>query len=325
MRWKVTAGLLAAFFLFFIPYLLAEDKTPFAPQKDEVFIAPPSKTDGAETITVLIGDTPTEMTMQDYLCCVVRAEMPASFELEALKAQAVAARTFTRYQLTSPKHASADICADSTCCQAFITAEKAAQNWGDDAARYESKIQKAVYETDGEVILYEGEPILAAFHSSSAGRTKDVGEVWLSSLPYLKSVESPEGEDTVPNFTAEVSFTPAELKAALAPIADSADFSAPADTWLGDMTLSESGGVTTLTIGGAAISGTALRTALDLRSTTFTAAYEGGEFVFRTQGYGHGVGLSQYGANTLASQGLTYRQILEWYYTDISIESGQNP
>lgn len=325
MKWKIASGLLAAFFLFLIPYLLTEDKIPFAPEKDEVFIAPPSETDGTETITVLIADTPTEMTMQEYLCCVVRAEMPASFELEALKAQAVAARTFTRYQLTSPKHETADVCADSKCCQAFITAEEAAQNWGGDAAAYESKIQKAVYETDGEVILYEGAPILAAFHSSSAGRTKDVGEVWLSSLPYLKSVESPEGEETVPNFSAEVSFTPAELKAALVPIAEDIDFSAAPETWLGEREVSDSGGVTTLTIGGAAIAGTALRAALGLRSTTFTAAYEGGEFIFRTQGYGHGVGLSQYGANTLAQQGLTYREILEWYYTDVSIESGQNP
>lgn len=324
MKWKIAAGLAAVFLLFFIPYLRAEDSL-FSPHRDEVFIAPPAQSDGAETVTVLMGDTPTEMTLQDYLCCVVRAEMPASFEMEALKAQAVAARTFTRYLTASPKHDTAVICADSTCCQAFLTAEKAAENWGRDAALYESKIQKAVYETDGEVILYEGAPILAAFHSSSAGRTKDVEDVWLSALPYLKSVESPEGEDNVPNFTVENVFTPAELKAALADTAQGADFSTPPDTWLGEITPANSGGAASITIAGAEISATSLRSALSLRSTTFTAAFEDGKFVFCTQGFGHGVGLSQYGANTLAAQGLTYREILEWYYTDVSIESSLAP
>ena len=320
MKWKIAAGLAAAILLFLIPFLRWEDSF-FTPHRDEVFIAPPSKSDGAETVTVLIGDTPTEMTLQDYLCCVVRAEMPASFEPEALKAQAVAARTFTRYLTASPKHTNATVCADSTCCQAFLTAEKAAENWGKDAAAYESKIQRAVYETDGEVMLYQGAPILAAFHSSSAGRTKDVEDVWLSPLPYLKSVESPENEENVPNFSVESAFTPDELKAALAGTAKNADFSTSPDTWLGKITPASSAGAASITIAGAEISATALRAALGLRSTTFTAAFEDGKFVFCTQGFGHGVGLSQYGANTLAGQGLTYREILEWYYTDISIES----
>ncbi len=325
MKQKIAAALAAVFLLFFIPYLRAQDKAPFSPEKDQVFIAPPSASDGAETITVLIDETPTEMTMQEYLQCVVRAEMPASFELEALKAQAVAARTFTRYQLTSPKHEGADVCADFSCCQAFLSPEEAAENWGENAAQYESRIQKAVYETDGEVILYEGAPILAAFHSSSAGRTKDVGEVWLTPLPYLKSVESPEGEDTVPNFTVEAAFTPAQLQAAIAPIAEGADFSTAPETWLGERVMSESGGVLSLTLAGAELPATKVRAALALRSTTFTAEFTEGKFLFRTEGFGHGVGLSQYGANTLAQQGLTYREILEWYYTDVSIESAPQP
>ena len=320
MKWKIAAGLAAAILLFLIPYLRSGDGA-FPPQRDEVFIAPQAQADGFETVTVLIEGVPTEMTLQEYLCCVVRAEMPATFEAEALKAQAVAARTYTHYLAASPKHANATVCADSKCCQAYLTAEAAAKNWGKDAAVYESKIQKAVYETDGEVMLYEGAPILAAFHSSSAGRTKDVENVWQSALPYLKSVESPEGEDTVPNFRTTVSFTPAELKAALAPVAPEADFSAPPETWLGECTTFSDGGVERLTLGGASLSGTALRAALGLRSATFTAGFENGNFVFSVTGFGHGVGLSQYGANTLAQQGLTYREILEWYYTDISIES----
>jgi len=320
MKWKIAAGLAAAILLFLIPYLRAEDSF-LSPHKDELFHAPAAEKDGLETVTVLIGDVPTEMTLQDYLCCVVRAEMPATFETEALKAQAVAARTYTHYLAASPKHPNATVCADSKCCQAFATAETAAENWGQNAEIYESKIQKAVYETDGEVMLYEGAPILAAFHSSSAGRTKDVGNVWQSDLPYLKSVESPEGEETVPNFHSTASFTPAELKAALAPLAPNADFSAPPENWLGECTTFSDGGVESLSVCGANRAGTAIRSALHLRSATFTAEYKGGKFVFSATGYGHGVGLSQYGANTLAQQGLTYREILEWYYTDISIES----
>ncbi len=320
MKWKIAAGLAAVLFLFLYPYFRAGE-TPFTPQKDEVFIAPQADTDGFETVTVLIGDTPTEMTLQDYLCCVVRAEMPASFEEAALKSQAVAARTYTHYLAHDPKHANATVCADPACCQAYLTAEKAAENWGKNAAGYESKIQKAVYETDGEVMLYEGAPILAAFHSSSAGRTKDVENVWQAALPYLKSVESPEGEDTVPDFRTTVTFTPAELKAALASVAPQADFSAAPETWLGEQVNCADGGVESLILCGATLSGTAIRSALHLRSATFTAGFEGGKFIFSVTGYGHGVGLSQYGANTLAQQGLTYREILEWYYTDISIES----
>lgn len=130
----------------------------------------PGDLDGEMVLKVLAGDTVEEMTLGEYLVGVVRAEMPASFEPEALKAQAVAARTYTLYKMqTGGNHGdTADICTDSTCCQAYISEENARNNWGENADAYEEKIETAVRETDGETILYGGVPILAVFHSCSA-------------------------------------------------------------------------------------------------------------------------------------------------------------
>ena len=136
--------------------------------------------DGASTLRVLDGETVLEMDLGEYLVGVVRAEMPASFQPEALKAQAVAARTYTLYKLrTGGNHGdTADICTDSTCCQAYLAEGQARTNWGEDADVNEKKVEAAVAETDGQVILYGGMPILAVFHSSSAGLTRAAGEVW---------------------------------------------------------------------------------------------------------------------------------------------------
>ena len=156
----------------------------------------PGDLDAEMVLKVLVGDTVEEMTLGEYLVGVVRAEMPASFEPEALKAQAVAARTYTLYKMqTGGNHGdTADICTDSTCCQAYISEENARNNWGDAADENEAKIETAVRETDGETILYGGVPILAVFHSCSAGRTRASGQVWVSDLPYLQAVCNAEKE-----------------------------------------------------------------------------------------------------------------------------------
>ena len=169
----------------------------------------PGDLDGEMTLRVLNGDAVEEMTLGEYLVGVVRAEMPASFETEALKAQAVAARTYTLYKMqTGGNHGeAADICTDSTCCQAYISEENARNNWGDAADANEAKIESAVRDTDGETILYGGVPILAVFHSCSAGQTRASGEVWVSDLPYLQAVSSPEPADSIPNYYSRAEFT----------------------------------------------------------------------------------------------------------------------
>ena len=203
------------FLLFFLPWLWGEEiqraeteepdgGSTALPETEEV---PATVYDSARTLRVKIGDTVQEMDLETYLRGVVRAEMPASFELEALKAQAIAARTYTYYKMEngpSANHPDADACDDITCCQAYKSEADAAVDWGMSTAVYENKIRRAVAETDGEVVLYEGAPVLAVFHSSSAGATQNVEDVWQSSLPYLQSVDSPEGADAVPNYYSKI-------------------------------------------------------------------------------------------------------------------------
>ena len=276
--------------------------------------------DAERVLRVLDGGAVAEMDLGTYLACVLRAEMPASFPLEALKAQAVAARTYTLYQLqTASHHENADICTDHTCCQAFLAEETAWTNWGKDAPEYEEKIRSAVQETDGEVLLYEEQPILAVFHSSSAGLTRSAGTVWLSDLPYLQAVESPEKKDSIPNYFSRMEFSAEELKAKFLAAYPEMDFSGSSGTWLQNAVADEAGSVVTVTVGGVEVKGAHVRSVLGLRSACFTWEIEDGNFVFYVTGYGHGVGMSQYGAAAMAEEGNTYREILTHYYSGVEI------
>lgn len=277
--------------------------------------------DAARTVRVLCEDgSVSEMNMGEYLWGVVAAEMPAAFETEALKVQAVAARTYTLWktQHNSAHVGAADVCMDYTCCQAWISPEKAAENWGADAELYHAKITAALAATDGQVLCWEGQPIQAVFHSSSAGRTEDAVAVWGSTVPYLRSVDTPEGVD-VPNYHSFVTVSAEELAAAVEGFG--CDLSGSPETWLGAAVRTESGTVTTQEIGGKAVKGTALRTALGLRSAVFSVEYRDGSFTFSVTGYGHGVGMSQYGANALAQEGKDWREIAAWYYTGVTVET----
>jgi stage II sporulation protein D len=248
--------------------------------------------------------------------------MPASFEPAALQAQAVAARTYTLYKqsITAANHPDADVCTDVTCCKAYITPEHAAANWGDQAEAYSQKIGEAVSSTDGVAIFYDGEPIQAVFHSSSAGYTKDATEVWGSSVPYLAAVETPEG-DEVPNYYSQVVVPAAQFRETLLAAYPSAKLEGDPTAWIGELTATASGGVDTVTIGGIPIKATALRALFSLRSATFTVTSSPEEITFFVIGYGHGVGMSQYGANELAKEGKSYEEILQWYYTGVSLQT----
>ena len=323
-------SLILIFLLFFLSWLWGEPSQvqPEEPPEDAVRDlsgqeeAPDAiaagEIDSGTPLRVLIGGELQEMDMGSYLVGVVRAEMPASFSAEALKAQAVAARTYLLYKIEnggSANHPEADVCDDINCCNAYKSAEDAALDWGDQAAAYEEKIRAAVAETDGQCILYEGRPVLAVFHSSSAGMTQDAADVWSSSLPYLQSVQSPETEDTVPNYHSTADFTSAQLKAALQAALPEADLSGNPSNWFTNMQQQPNGAVTSLSVGGVAVSGNQLRTILGLRSACFTISFDADTVTFSVTGYGHGVGMSQYGANVLAAEGMDYREILAWYYT----------
>ena len=286
---------------------------------------PPSaagRLDASRPLRVLDGEAVLEMDLGTYLTGVVRAEMPASFEPEALKAQAVAARTYTLYKLQSGGNhgETADVCTDHTCCQAYLDEDRARANWGGNAGAYEARVEAAVRSTDGETILYGGVPILAVFHSSSAGLTRAAGEVWVNDLPYLQAVSSPESGDRVPNYYSRVEFTKDELRARLQAAFPAADLSGGMEGWLKDPAADSAGSVDTVSVGGVTAKGTQIRSALGLRSACFTWEVRDGKMVFFVTGYGHGVGLSQYGANAMAAAGADYREILTHYYTGVTVE-----
>lgn len=269
--------------------------------------------DSAKTIRLLASDGAVEsMSLADYLAGAVAAEMPAVFSPEALKAQAVAARS---YVLAAPRHGDADICSDSGCCLAYLTEAELRARWGGDYDKYAAIICAAVAATDGQVLTYNGAIIPAVFHASSAGATEDAAAVW-SQTPYLISVSSPETAESVPNFLSTARFSPDDLCArlGLSPVG------AP-ESWLGSVDYDGSGRVALLRIGGQALSGTFVRSALGLKSTAFEVRFDGSAFVFTVAGNGHGVGMSQYGAHLLAGEGYTYDEILAHYYPGTELTS----
>ena len=335
---QIIVSLLLIFLIFFLPWLWggpAQDTPPELasppagdiqtdledhPQPDIGDAA--SGTDRATMLNVLSDGKLQQMDMETYLLGVVRAEMPAAFHEEALKAQAVAARTYILHKIAgggSANHPQADACDDITCCQAYKTQEEAAEEWGDRAEEYEAKIRQAVTETDGECVLYDGAPVLAVFHSSSVGTTQDAQSVWSASLPYLQSVETPEGTETVPNYQSTASFSAAQLREKLLESFPEAELEGSPSNWFTNIQQQTNGMVTSLSVGGVEVSGNQLRTALDLRSACFTIAFDGDTVTFSVSGYGHGVGMSQYGANVLAENGMSYQEILKWYYTGTEV------
>lgn len=282
-----------------------------------VHLAPPAAAGGDASVSlpVLHGGEITEMTMEALLPGVVAAEMPAAFEPEALMAQAVAARTYIldRNAHRVSAHPGAAVCDDPGCCCAWISDAQMRENWGGDYRRNRRKIENAVRATDGETLQYGGAPIRAVFHASSAGKTERSAALW-GALPYLVSVDSPETAADVPDYETTVTCSPDEVRAALA--AQFPGLALPEDpaAWLGETVRDNSGRVETITIGGQTLTGSEARELFSLRSAAFDAVFADGAFVFHVTGSGHGVGMSQYGANVMAKSGSTYEEILAHYY-----------
>ena len=253
-----------------------------------------------------------EMDMNDYLTGVVLAEMPASFETEALKAQAVVARTYTLKAAQSGKHNGA-VCTDYACCQAYI-AETAYTGGAENL----EKVRPAVAATDGLVLTYGGELIEATYFSCSGGSTEDAVAVWGTDYPYLRATESP-GEEHAAHYTDTVTFTAEEFAAKLGQA-----LSGSSASWLGFTTYTAGGGVNSMRIGNTDYKGTELRTLLGLRSTAFTIETEGDTITITTRGFGHRVGMSQYGADAMAASGSSFREILAHYYKGTSLERFRN-
>lgn len=261
-----------------------------------------------------------QVKLDEYLCNVVSAEMPATFEQEALKAQAIVARTYTIYKILNKKHDNADICDDSTCCQAWISKDDRLAKWEENQRESNwQKICSAVNETSGKIITYENKPIDAFFHSNSGGITEVPVNVWGGTdYPYLQSVET-SGENTYTQYASEVTLSQEELinklKEKYSDI--SIDFTNSDDIKILEYT--ESTRVKTVKFGNHEISGVEARTLFGLKSTNFEISRDGNNIKFSVKGYGHGVGMSQTGADSMAKNGSRAEEIIKHFYTGVEI------
>ncbi len=253
-----------------------------------------------------------EIPMTEYILGVLAAEMPARFETEALKAQAVAGYTYTLYKKVQNASADYDITADATLDQAYITDAQRHEKWDENYEEYSKKLSDCIAEVNGIYISFSGEPIYAAYHAISGGKTEACADVFGGDYPYLIATES-IGDLMVEGYLTKTEIAVNDFRTAINPLSalpeNAADF-------IGEIKRSDSGGVKSIMIAGKEILGTDFRAALKLRSTNFDIELSGDKFIITTRGYGHCVGLSQYGANYMAKNGSTYEEILLWYYKD---------
>lgn len=275
------------------------------------------------TIKLLHKDTNEveEINLDEYLLGVVSAEMPATFHQEALNAQSIVARTYTLYSIkNSKKHENADLCDKSNCCQAWITKENRLARW-DENLREENweKIENAVYTTKGKIITYNGEVIDAFFHSNSGGLTETPAGVWGgTNYPYLQSVET-SGEDAYTQYSSEVNLSKEEFKNKILEKHSDFNIDYSKEDSIKILEYTDSNRVKTIKIGNLNLSGVELRTLLGLKSTNFTFSIEENNIKFNVIGYGHGVGMSQTGADSMAKQGSSYEEIIKHFYTGVEI------
>ncbi len=258
-----------------------------------------------------------EMNFEDYIKGVLIGEVPASYEMEALKAQAVVARTYTLYKLKNApnSHEGADMCNDINHCQAYLSKEYAFPVWEDAEEQDKwNKIESAVEETSGEIITYQGNIINAFFHAHSGGKTEDARYIWgQEAIPYLKSVEGNESYA----FQDSKTFSKEELKKILKEKYQNYNEEIN-NIAIIDHTISER--AYHVKIGNLTLLATDVRSLLGLRSTHFDIKIDGDNITFETIGYGHGVGMSQEGANQMALNGSTYQEIICHYYTGVELE-----
>ena len=285
-----------------------------------------------DTYTVRVHNHITGKTekvkLEEYIYHVIAGEMPVSYNLEALKAQAVAARTYTVQKCRSIMGDSAkcckrgewDVCTDSSCCQTWRSTEKMKLTWGRHYAEYALKVYNAVNETKGEILTYSGKPINAMYHSSSGGYTENIEDIYGGDpVPYLKSVKSP-GEEAFSDYRSTVKLT---LREAAKKLNDEFGTSLTAAQLQKSISItkkSAGGAVISVEIGTKKVTGRQLRHAFSLKSCKFSISFDDKYAIIQVQGFGHGVGMSQTGAGAMAKAGSDYREILHHYYTDVVLE-----
>ena len=261
---------------------------------------------------ITLHDSGVAIELEEYITGVLLAELPGDFHPQAKMAQAVAARTFAvKMGRQICRHGTDRVCCDSSCCQGYLSEEAYLSAGGNIKTLLEAK--QAVKNTAGLVISYGGGLIDATYFSCSGGRTEDAAAVWGADVPYLQAVDSPGEEDAL-YYTETVKFSASAFQNALG-----ISLSGDAETWFGPLKRTEGGGVAELTIGGVKYTGVQLRSQLGLRSANFTVTPQSDGVVITTRGFGHRVGLSQYGADAMAESGVDFIEILKHYYSGIEV------
>ncbi len=269
-----------------------------------------------QTVLVNYGTQILETDIEEYIIGVVAGEVYPSYEMEALKAQAVAARTYLVYKAEKGGCANGgDICTESAHCQAYKSDEKMRLQWGEHYEEYYAKIKQAVYATKGQIIKYDGKSICALYHSSSVGQTEDCVAVFGGTYPYLKSVSTQISESNN-EYSKSMTFTKEEFLEKVNP-AFNIELN---DIDIKIISYTASGRASTVKLGEKSVKATELRKVLGLRSTDFTFETGENEITFIMKGYGHGVGMSQVGAQEMAKNGTSYVEILTHYYTGTVVE-----
>ncbi|MFD1362047.1 stage II sporulation protein D [Lentibacillus salinarum] len=260
------------------------------------------------------SDEVEKVPLETYVSRVVASEAPAEFEPEALKAQALAARTFIVNRLLHQEDADQPDVTDTTSDQVYHNEEELRKSMGSEYEQEMRKINQAVNETSGEILTYQDTPITAAFFSTSNGYTENSEDYWEEEVPYLRSVESPWDKDTQ-KFMDQKIFTVGEVE-------DQLDTDLPSiDELSMEISRTEGNRVNQLTLGDASYSGRDIREELGLRSSDFSIEKKNDHLIFTTKGYGHGIGMSQFGANGMAAEGKSYEDIVQHYYKDVEIST----
>ncbi len=253
----------------------------------------------------------TEMSLEEYLTGVVAAEINPAYHEEAIKAQVIAAHTKLEYTKLHNTLENAHITDSPASHQGYLNKDEQEEKWGKNYKIYQEKIEKCVKEVKNIILTYNNEPINAVFHAISNGQTESATDVWGGEYPYLISVQS-AGDKLSPAYNSEVIVSIEDFKNKITE--NGAKLSDEPSEWIKKVTNTETGMVKEIIIGDKSFKGTEMRNIFDLKSSTFAIKYDDENFIFTVCGYGHGVGMSQYGANYMAQQGLNYEQILEHYY-----------
>ena len=251
------------------------------------------------------------LNLEDYIIGVVAAEMPASFNEEALKAQAIASRTYAVYKMEHSNN-NFDVVTDVS-NQGYIDIDEMKRKWGSDFDKYYEKVKNAVNETKGKIMFYNDEVIEAYYFAMSNGYTENVNLVFSEDRDYLQSVESIYEDENIKNFEVTMYFTKTEICEKLNISCDNLTFT--------NIKRSQTNRVNSITVNNIVFKGTEFRNNLGLRSTDFEIKEDGEKIIITTKGYGHGVGMSQYGANGMANAGYNYEEILKYFYKNIKIST----